>query len=264
MSTDAATATVPARSAFADGARSIVPMALAALPFGIVFGVAAAESTVGRWIGLSASWIILAGASQLSLLSMIDDGAAWPAAVGTALVINLRMALYSTALAPSFREFPRRWRMALAYPLTDQLGAMAVLHFRVERDPTRRRLWYSGAAVVFLAAWWIGSVFGLLVGGSLPESLQISFAVPAMFIAILIPSIVDVPSLAAALVGAGVAFAASGLPNGLHIIVGAVAGIAAGRLVYERRLAGGVTQGVRHHVSQPPDGDGDGDVGGAP
>lgn len=223
--------TTSAGSPFADGARAAVPLGLAALPFGLVYGVAVDESSIDLWLGVAASWIILAGAAQLSLLSLIDDGAAWPIAVGTALVINARFALYSTALAAAFREFPRRWRLTLPYLLTDQAASLALAHFETEHDPTRRRRWYLGAGLLFATGWWVGTVVGVVAGDVIPDSLDIGFAVPAMFIALLVPVLVDRPAVVAAIVGAAVAVAGSFLPNGLNIIVGALAGIAAGRLL---------------------------------
>jgi len=60
-----------------------------------------------------------------------------------------------------------------------------------------------------------------LVGGSIPDSIDIGFAIPAMSIALLVSVLTDrIPVVAAA-----VTVVASGLPNGANIIVGALAGI---------------------------------------
>lgn len=225
------------RSVVAAGARAATALTLAVLPFGLVYGVAVTESTVSTWVGMSASWVILAGAAQLSLLSLIEDGAAWPLAVGTALVINARFALYSTALARPFSSFPARWRWGLPYMLTDQAASLALLHYRDEHDPVRRRWWFLGAAGIIVIGWWIGTTAGVLVGGSLPDDLDIGFAVPAMFIAVLVPSLTDRPSVVAAAVGGAVTVLAAPLPNGLNIMAGALAGIAAGRLLAQPAAA---------------------------
>lgn len=222
------------RAALRHGARTAVPLGLAALPFGLVYGVAVAESPIDSWLGIAASWIVLAGAAQLTLLSLIDDGAAWPIAVGTALLINARFALYSTALAPSFRAFPAPWRFGLPYLLTDQAASLALLQFELDHDPIRRRSWFLGAGLLFASGWWIGTLVGYFAGGVLPERLEIGFAVPAMFIALLIPALVDRPAVVAAGVAGVVAVAASGLPNGLNVIAAALCGIIAGRILPDR------------------------------
>lgn len=222
------------RSLLVAGARASTPLTLAVVPFGLVYGVAVTESTVSTLVGMSASWVILAGAAQLSLLSLIDDGAAWPLAVGTALVINARFALYSTALAPPFSAFPTRWRFGLSYLITDQAASLALLHYRDELDPVRRRWWFLGAAGFIVIGWSIGTIAGAALGGSLPDDLDIGFAVPAMFIALLVPSVSDRPGVVAAAVGGAVTVLAAPFPNGLNILAGALAGIAAGRLVPDR------------------------------
>lgn len=208
-----------------------MPLAIAVVPFGLVYGVAVANSTVSPWVGGAASWLVLAGASQLSLLAMIDDGAAWTIAVGTALVINARFALYSVALAPAFREFPWRWRFGLPYVLTDQTAAVALAEFEHEPDPVWRRWFFLGAASIFAFGWWAGTVVGVVAGEALPDWLDIGFAVPAMFIALLVPSITDRPALIAALVAGVVTVLGAGLPNGLNVMVGALSGLVAASTV---------------------------------
>jgi predicted branched-subunit amino acid permease len=220
-----------AGSAARDGARTAIPLGLAAFPFGLVYGVAVAESSINGLLGVAASWIVLAGAAQLTLLGLIDDGAAWPIAVGTALMINARFALYSTALATPFRDFPARWRHALPYLLTDQAATLSLLHFEREADPDRRRRWFLGAALLFASGWWIGTVVGYVAGGVIPDQVDIGFAVPAMFIALLVPTLVDRPALVAAGVAGTVAVATSALPNGLNVIAAALGGIAVARLL---------------------------------
>ncbi len=223
------------RASIALGARTAVPLAFAAFPFGLVYGVAVSTSTVSSVVGVAASWIILAGAAQLSVLSLIDDGAAAAVVIGTALVINARFALYSAALAPAFREFPARWRLTLPYLLTDQAAAMALQHAESDDDPVRRRSFFVGAALLFVSGWWIGTIVGVTAAGSIPEDLDVGFAVPAMFIALLVPAVSDRPSLVAAVAAAAVTVAGASLPSGTNIVAAAVCGIAAGRAVAVRR-----------------------------
>lgn len=231
---DGVTDSLSPRRAMRDGARAAIPLGIAALPFGLVYGVAVGESTVGTWLGISASWIVLAGAAQLSLLSSIDQDAAWPLAVGTALLINARFVLYSTALAPAFRTFPAPWRLGLPYLLTDQTASLSLIHFEDEPDPLCRRWWYLGAGLLFASGWWVGTIVGTFGGDLLPEQLDIGFAIPAMFIALLVPALVDRPAVVAALVAGAVAVATSGLPSGLNVIAAAFAGIVSGRLIAPR------------------------------
>ncbi|MGB5951425.1 MAG: AzlC family ABC transporter permease [Ornithinimicrobium sp.] len=223
-------------SATMAGLRSALPLALAAIPFGLVYGVAVVDSSISPWVGLAGSWLILAGASQISLIELINSGAAWPVAVGTVLVINARHALYSAALAPAFAQFPKRWRFTLPYLLTDQAATLSINRFEEMRDPGQRRLFFTAAAVLIASLWWAGSVTGVLLGASIPEQVDVGFAVPAMFLALLVPSLTHRPAVVAAVVGAAVTVMAAPLPSGLNVTIGALAGIAAGAVVLTHPL----------------------------
>ncbi|MCA9852192.1 MAG: branched-chain amino acid ABC transporter permease, partial [Dehalococcoidia bacterium] len=57
------------------------------------------------------------------------------------------------------------------------------------------------------------------------------FAVPLVFLALVVPTLRSRPALAAAGTAAIVATVAAGLPNGLNIITGALAGIVVGSVL---------------------------------
>lgn len=218
----------------ANGVRRIFPLSLIAWPFGIVYGATAVDKGLSDATGIFASFAILAGAAQLALVELIDDGAPWFVAVITALTINLRFALYSASLAPAYRDFSSRWRFGLAYVMADQTAVISLLEFETQRDPEYRRWFALGAAAWFVLPWWIGTTLGVLVGGDIPESWQIGFTVPLMFMALLVPTLTTRPKLAAAVVGAAVAVGTRAAPGGINIMLGALAGIAVGAYLSER------------------------------
>ena len=82
--------------------------------------------------------------------------------------------------------------------------------------------------------WYVGTTIGVLLGGDIPDSWQIGFAVPLMFTALLMPTLRDRPTVAAAIVGALVTISTTSLPDGVNIMLGAIAGIAVGTLLGER------------------------------
>ena len=219
-------------SPYVAGVRAIAPLIVAAFPFGLVYGVAVTQTEIDPWLGAAASVLVLAGAAQLSLLELIDS--AWPIAVGTAIVINLRFMLYSAALAPAFGEFPTRWRFGLPYLLTDQAASTSLTRFETVSDPGWRRRFYLASGLAFASAWWVGTVVGITFGADIPAAWEIGFALPLMFIALLVPPIRDRPALVAAAVGGATSLLTVGVPNGLNIVLGAVAGVVAGTLVAER------------------------------
>ena len=212
------------------GARAIAPLAAAVFPFGVVYGVAVAESSFSDWAGAVASLLVFAGAAQLALVNLTVDGAPWTVAVLTAVIINLRMLMYSGALAPSFSEFPRRWRLFLAHFITDQATATWLIYARDERDPERRLAFFIGSGLAFLLAWVLGTLTGVFVGGTIPAELQLGFAVPLMFTALLVPTVRGRPSLVAAAVGFAVTLLAQDAPLNTGLLIGASAGILFGVL----------------------------------
>lgn len=220
-----------------EGVRRIFPFSLIAGPFGLVYGATATESGIADVPAILASAIIVAGAAQIALVELIDEGASWIVAVATALVINLRFSLYSASLAPDFRRFSPGWRFGLGYLLTDQTAVLSIVEFARHRDPHYQRWFTLGAGLWFLWPWFAGTAIGVLLGGDIPAGWQIGFAVPLMFTALLVPTITDRPKVAAALVGGAVAIATTGLPDGVNIMAGAAAGIAVGTLLAERAAA---------------------------
>lgn len=216
------------------GIRRVLPFTVIAGPFGLIYGVTAAENGVDSFAAIIASFAIMGGAAQLALVELIGDGSSWFVAVSTAIVINLRFALYSATLAGSFADFPRRWRYPMSWALTDQAAIVAIQEFEREPDPFYRMWFFIGGAVFFGSPFWIGSTLGVLVGGEIGPGWQLPFAVPATFIALLVPSLTSRPKVIAGVVGAGVAVSLYGVPSGLNIIAGAFAGIAAGTWATER------------------------------
>jgi 4-azaleucine resistance transporter AzlC len=211
-----------------DGARAVAPLLIGVIPFGLVFGVVAAGSTIGPWMAGSTSVIIFAGAAQLATIQLIDAGAAGAVVIATALVINARHLMYSAALAPHFREFPPAARRLLPYIMTDQAFAVSIVRYGEVVDPPYRRWFFTGAGMSLWVTWQIATVVGILLGAQLPSSWSLDFAIPLVFLALLIPAVKGRSELAAALVGATVAVAASGAPYGLGLMIGAVAGVTAG------------------------------------
>ena len=215
-------------TALTDGVRAFAPLVIAVIPFGLVFGVVAAGSEVGPLLGGATSFIIFAGAAQLATLQLIDAGAAGAVVIATALVINARHLMYSAALAPAFREFPKAARFALPYLLTDQAFALSIVRFGEVEDPVYRRWFFTGAGLSLWVPWQIFTITGIVLGAQVPASWSLDFAIPLMFVILLIPTIKGRPELIAAVIGAMVAVAAADAPYGLGLIVGAVSGITAG------------------------------------
>jgi predicted branched-subunit amino acid permease len=133
--------------------------------------------------------------------------------------------MYSASIAPQFQEYSARWRAVLAYLLTDQAYALTVYR---EGDV---KWYYVGAAAGLWVTWQTTTVLGVVVGARVPDSWQLTFAVPLTFLALVVPAVEERPGVAAAGVAAVVSVAAVSLPYNLGLLSGAVAGVAAGAVV---------------------------------
>lgn len=205
-----------------------VPMLVSAFPFALVLGLAITDSGIGNLVGWSSAPLVFAGAAQLTLITLLGGGAFWLAAVGAALVVNARHAMYSAALAPYFRGQPRWFRWVAPYVLIDQVFALAIL--RRGDDPRTFRTYYLAVGWAFALFWYVSVALGLLIGPVVPEEWSLEFAIPVMFTGIVVMSLDRFPKLVAAIVGALVAFVAADLPSRSGLLVGAFAGVAAGYL----------------------------------
>jgi 4-azaleucine resistance transporter AzlC len=211
-----------------DGLRAVGPLLLAVVPFGLVLGVTAAGSAIGGGLGIATSPIIFAGAAQLVTIQLFDTGAGALVVILTALVVNIRHLMYSAAMAPHFRDFPRRSRLLLPYLLTDQAFALSILRYETVDDPFYKRWFYIGAGVGLWGPWQVATIAGVVLGAQIPESLGLGFAIPLVFLVLLIPVVQTRPGLVAAAVGGVVAVVAAGAPYGLGLVIGAICGVAAG------------------------------------
>jgi 4-azaleucine resistance transporter AzlC len=218
------------RASFLDGARTVAPVMVGIVPFGLVAGAAAVRVGLSGLHAVGLSVLVFAGASQLAAIELLGENAPAAVVVVTVLVINLRMTMYSASLAPYLQEFSTRWRAGMAYVLTDQAYALSVTEFRAD-ESVDRKWYYLGTAVPLWVVWQICTVIGVVVGARVPESLPLEFAVPLTFLAILVPTITDSPSAVAAGVGGSIAVIGAGLPLNLGLITGAVTGVVAGLVV---------------------------------
>tara|TARA_R110002110_G_scaffold205066_7_gene417334 strand:- start:493220 stop:493900 length:681 start_codon:yes stop_codon:yes gene_type:complete len=214
------------RQIILQGITDVLAMFLPAVPFALVLGVAIANSGINPWLGWASSVIVFGGASQLTLITLLGDGAAVAAAVSAALIVNARHLLYSAAMAPTFQQQPRWFRWLGPYLLTDQAFALGML--RINDDPANFRLYYLTVGALFCVLWIVFTGLALVIGPVIPTHWNIGLAVPIMFLGLLVMSVDRWPKVAAAIAAAGTTYLCANLPNGSGLLIGAFAGIIVG------------------------------------
>ena len=211
-------------------------MLIGIAPFGLVAGVAVAEAHLGVGVSIGLSIIVFAGASQLAMTHVLADGGSALVAVAAACTINLRMVLYSASLAPHLAHERLGRRLIAAYVLTDQAYAVSITRWGDDDDPDVRFAFFVGAGFLLWGVWQVSTLIGVLIGGALPEWLHLDFAIPLVFLVLLVPTITDRPSVVAAVAGGAGAVIGAELGVGdLSILTGAVSGIVAGVLAERHR-----------------------------
>lgn len=211
------------------GITDALPLYVPAVPFALVIGLAISESGINAFAGWSGSWLIFGGAAQLTLVSLLGTGTAVLAAITAALVVNARHLMYSAAMVPTFQSQPAWFRWVGPYMLIDQMFALASLE--AESEPAVFRAYYLGAGATFWILWQITTALGIALGPVVPEEWNLEFAVPLLFIGLIVLGIDKASKTVAALAGAGVTFLLAGLPNRSGLLVGAVVGVLAGTLI---------------------------------
>jgi predicted branched-subunit amino acid permease len=230
-----------ARTELRAGAAAVAPMLVGVIPFALVAGATPATTGLGGGAAIGLSTIVFAGASQLAAANVLAGKGSAVVAILAAVTINLRLLLYSASLSPHVAREPLRRRLLMAYLLTDQAYAVSITRWSAEADAEaaggppadRARRWpfYMGAALTLWTSWQVFTIVGVLVGSAVPDSLPLDFAVPLVFLVLLVPAITSRPAVVAALAGGLAAVLAEQAGAGhLSVLVGALAGIAAGAL----------------------------------
>ena len=219
------------------GVRDAAPILIGIAPFGLVAGAAAIDAGLTPLQAVGLSVVVFAGASQLAAIDLLGSNAELLVVVVTGLVINLRMVMYSASIAPHFRPLRTWWKSLCSYVLTDQAYALSIARYADrDLDSTERRDYYLGVAVSLWVVWQCCTVLGIVVGARVPDSWGLEFAVPLVFLSLLVPAVTTRPKLVAAVVGGSVAVAGDvfGVPFNLGLIAGGLAGVVAGVIVDER------------------------------
>lgn len=225
------------RETFTAGMLSVSPMVAGVAPFGLVAGLTAMATGLTAVQAMTMSVTVFAGAAQLATLQLVTEGAIPAVIVLTALTINLRFAMYSASLAPYFYHLGPQWRLPLAYFLVDQNYALSINRFQYdERGTDPFGHWYFlGGGVTMWLTWQTSTLVGIFMGGSIPRDWSLDFAIPLVFMAVLVPALRHRFHVVAALTGGVVATVAGSLPFNLGLIVGALSGISAGVLLERRK-----------------------------
>ena len=228
---------------FLYGCRDSIPMIVGILPFGLIYGALASLAGLSLGQALGMSLLVYAGSAQFIAISLLTLGSGMVVILLTTLVVNLRHVLYSAALQPYVGKLSQRWRVPLAFGLTDETFAVVQRRY-LARGMTDHGQWYhAGVALALYLSWVSSSLVGALFGQNVPNLADwgLDFAMLATFIGIVVPALRNQPQIAAALVAGAVALLCHTWPYKLGLMAAALSGIAVG--VWLERRKPSVTAG---------------------
>ena len=182
-------------SGWSQGVRDVSPILLSVAPFGLIFGVTAAASSVPAIAAWASSFIVFAGASQIAIVEVLGSGGAAVVAFLTAAVINSRLLMYSADMGRYTADAPWPTKVGAAYLLTDQAYLVTAHRFPDPRTAVSSLPYYFGAGLALWVTWQITTTSGMLLGTAIPDSWSLEFAIPLTFMALLVLAIRDRPGL---------------------------------------------------------------------
>lgn len=180
-----------AQSIFISGMKDTFPLVVAAIPFGLVFGAMGQAQGLADWLTLGISIFVFAGASQFIAITMLAAGAAIPVIVLTVFIVNLRHVLYSVSLIPVVQGLPLKWRLPMAFTITDETFAVVYNKMSLSRTHQNLPIYYLGSSVFMYLNWILCTWIGILLGSQLPSltSFGLDIAMVVAFIGIVVPNL---------------------------------------------------------------------------
>ncbi|MBY8974343.1 AzlC family ABC transporter permease [Rhodobacteraceae bacterium NNCM2] len=218
-------------SGFLAGFLNALPLQIATIPFGVIFGALAMDAGLSLLQTMAMTTVVVAGAAQLVALHMMTDAAPTWLIVLTAGFVNLRMAIYSAGLAMHWQGVGPWPRVLAAWFLNDQSYALSMRRYDTREESREARVaFFFGVGTCCLGCWISACLAGAIVGTQIPASWPVDFAVPVVFIALVAPWLRNWPNIASAVVAGGLSVLLAGWANGAGVIVALVAGIAVGMI----------------------------------
>ncbi len=216
------------RASMLAGATEVSPIIPGIIPFGLVCGAAVTGAGLGLPEAVAMSLFVNAGASQLAATTLFTEGTPLAIALTTSLIINARLFIYATSIAPYIANGKQHGRWLLGHPLVDQSYAAVMTSGRF-RDDISIVPYYVGSWLILALVWQAANIAGALLGPIIPPEWSLDFAVPLVFLAMLVPAIAErIDAETAAVTAVAAAILVPALPMQLGLLASILIGMAWG------------------------------------
>ena len=213
---------------FVDGIRLFVPIGAGYLPLGFACGIVCAEAGMSVMQIFLMSLLVYAGACQYIAGGMIAAGASPLSIIITTFIVNSRHILYTSVLYPYISKWSFLKQSLFAAQITDEVFAMHSSFMSRNNVSTVTAFTLN---IFSHSSWVISKTLGGLSASLIPDSSKfgLDFTLYALFIALILPRLVNTAQFAALITG-GIAATAFALFDMVYIgvVAGAVAGAFAG------------------------------------
>lgn len=229
--------TTTSKSTFYQGILAGLPFTIFAIPFALLFGVVATEAGLDVAETMGFSLLVIAGAAQFTAVQLMTENAPVWVVLTAALAVNLRMAMYSASLQPHLGTLPFWKRALVAYCNIDQSFAVGSAQFEAapEMSVNEKFRFFIGVVVPVMPLWVIFTWVGAVVGNAIPDAVELDFAMPILFLALVGPMLRTLAHVIAAAVSVLVSLLLVGLPSGFGVLLAGMVAMVAGAEV-ERRM----------------------------
>ncbi len=188
---------------FYDGVLAAWPICFGYIPIGLAFGVLADQAGIPTWAVVMMSALVFAGSAQFVCVAMLTASASPVAIIFTTFIINLRHFLMSSALAVYLRGTNRLFLSVFAYGVTDESFAVNMTRFKGGKWDQMRAVTVNQTANL---CWITATGCGSFLGQFIPlGAFGTGYALPAMFLALLIFQLHDVLTAVTGLISVMVA-----------------------------------------------------------
>ncbi len=213
---------------FVDGIRLFVPIGAGYLPLGFACGIVCAEAGMSVMQIFLMSLLVYAGAGQYIAGGMIAAGASPLSIIITTFIVNSRHILYTSVLYPYISKWSFLKQSLFAAQITDEVFAMHSSFMSRNNVSTVTAFTLN---IFSHSPWVISNTIGGISASLIPDSSKfgLDFTLYALFIALILPRLVNTAQFAALITG-GIAATAFALFDMVYIgvVAGAVAGAFAG------------------------------------
>jgi 4-azaleucine resistance transporter AzlC len=178
-----------------------LPVIMGYIPVGFAYGVLGVNAGISTLNTILMSIIVFAGSAQLMATGFFAQGLNPFSIIITTFIVNLRHLLMSASLSTHMKNWKKIEVAGFCFELTDETFAVHSMRFNNGDNSALSAMTIN---IICQISWIVGTIMGALAGNLISDikPFALDYALPAMFIALLILQIHNRKHIIVAIVGA--------------------------------------------------------------